>query len=133
MNPIKKVCIIDDDPISIYGAKKIMENTNFCESFLIYKNGQLALDGLNKIGKKDEKSLPEIILLDLNMPVMDGWEFLEEYDKVMVSKKPMLYIFSSSINPLDISKAKTNPNIQNFISKPMSESVLQELREDLGN
>jgi CheY-like chemotaxis protein len=132
MTKIDLACIIDDDPIFVFGLKKIMEVSNFCESILIFKNGEDALSNLSAIIKKDEK-IPDVILLDLNMPIMDGWQFLDEFIKIEPSHKITIYIVSSSIDPQDINKVEKYKNIRNYIIKPVTLERLTEILEDYKN
>lgn len=123
-------CIIDDDRIFIYGIKKMLELVDFCDQFLVYRNGREALDSLLAIIEaKDE--LPDVILLDLNMPVLDGWQFLDEFVKVKVPKKITTYIVSSSVNPDDMLRAKSYSNVSNYIVKPITLDRVKELTEEL--
>ena len=128
MKKIDLACIIDDDPIFIFSAKKLMELADFCKGFIVFHNGKEALNHLNTIISSNEE-LPDVILLDLNMPVMDGWEFLEEFIKIRSEKAITIYIVSSSIDPSDINKAKSYHNVNNYIVKPVTidslKSVLQ--------
>ena len=78
MKKIKCACVIDDDPICTYWTKKMMDELMFSEDILIFENGQDAIEGLKNIIARGEQ-LPEVILLDLNMPIMDGWDFLEDF------------------------------------------------------
>jgi CheY-like chemotaxis protein len=126
MKKIEIACIIDDDPIYVFCTKRIMALADFCESFLIFHNGKEALDRLSAIIKNDEH-LPEVILLDLNMPVMDGWEFLEEFTKIPVSKQVTIYIVTSSIDPEDVQKAKQYENVNNYIVKPVTVEMLKDI------
>ena len=130
MKKIDIACIIDDDPIFIFGTKKIMELTHFCKSFMIFHNGKDALDNLTAIIKNGEK-LPEMILLDINMPVMDGWQFLDEFTKEPAPKKILIYIVSSSIDPADLEKAKHYKAVSNYIVKPITIKKLKDLLNDL--
>ena len=124
MSKLKIACIIDDDPIFIFGLKKVMNSVDFAEEVLVYKNGEDALENLIAI-KDDKEALPEVILLDLNMPIMDGWQFLDEFTQVKVDKKITVYIVSSSIDPLDYEKSKKYSHIENYIIKPVQTDDLK--------
>jgi len=124
MSKLKIACIIDDDPIFIFGLKKVMNSVDFAEEVLVYKNGEDALENLIAI-KGDKEALPEVILLDLNMPIMDGWQFLDEFTQVKVDKKITVYIVSSSIDPLDYEKTKKYSHIENYIIKPVQTDDLK--------
>lgn len=130
MAKIDIACIIDDDPIFVFGAKKMMELANFCEKFLVYKNGDEAINALTAI-VKSEKQLPDVILVDINMPVLDGWQFLDKFLQVKVPKKILIYVVSSSKDPLDIEKAKSYKEVNNFFVKPISMSDLVKLIEEV--
>ncbi|SDS30350.1 response regulator [Christiangramia echinicola] len=127
MNKVDIACIIDDDPIFVFGTKKIMKLANFCNSFLVFHNGEEALNHLKPIIESNNDSLPDVILLDLNMPVMDGWEFLDEFIKIPCEKEITIYIVTSSIDPMDFDRAKDYDNISNYLIKPISSQKLQEI------
>ena len=121
------VCIIDDDPIYVYGTKILLNyNSNFCSNIVVYEDGQEALDNLGSMIKSEEP-YPEVIFLDLNMPIMNGWEFLDEFIKLPFTIKPVVYIVSSSIGDRDIEKAKSYDIVKDFISKPLSFALLEDL------
>ncbi|WP_179348096.1 response regulator [Winogradskyella pacifica] len=126
MNKIDVACIIDDDPIFVFGAKRMMELSDFCDSFMVFKNGQEALNSLKPIMIAGE-NVPDIILLDINMPIMDGWQFLDEFVKIESHKLLTIYIVSSSIDPVDINRAKRYKTISNYIIKPISTDTLKEI------
>ncbi|MBQ0733328.1 response regulator [Aquimarina celericrescens] len=129
MKKIDLACIIDDDNIFIYGVRKVMELAEICNNFLIYKNGQEALDALTSIISSNNK-LPDIILLDLNMPVLDGWQFLDEFIKIPASKRITIYIVSSSVDPEDVLRAKSYEIVSNYVVKPITMKKLEELMRD---
>ena len=129
MSKIDVACIIDDDPIFIFGAKRMMELSNFCKSFMVFKNRQEAINQLKPI-MLNGKDIPDIILLDINMPIMDGWEFLDEFIKIEAHKSITIYIVSSSIDPVDLNRAKRYKNISNYIIKPISIETLKGILEE---
>ncbi len=132
MKKIKTACIIDDDPIFIYGTKRLMTEVDFCETVLVFQNGQDAIDGLNKITANGEK-LPYVILLDLNMPIMNGWEFLEEFVKIPNHnrEKVIIHIISSSVDPRDLERIKNYEVVNNYILKPISKEDLESALENI--
>lgn len=128
MKKIQTVCIIDDDPIYIFGTKRLMQMTDFCENFVVYNNGKEAIDSFVNIVASNDEKLPDLILLDLNMPIMDGWEFLNQFAKLPFQKRVHIYMVSSSINPEDRSKSTSYDNVENFLVKPLTEKTLEEVR-----
>lgn len=121
-NPIKLACLIDDDKIYVNLVKKIIEIKNLSENLIIFKNGKEALDYFRPILENlSEDKLPDIIFLDLNMPVMDGWEFLGEFIKIKngFNKKITLYVVSSSIDSRDLERAKSFSMVEDYLIKPI--------------
>lgn len=132
MKKINTICIIDDDPIFRFGTKKMMETVQFSLKFLVYKNGKDAFDNLLPQIQMNS-NLPDVILLDLNMPIMDGWQLLDELAKIPNAKNIPIYIVSSSVDSRDVKKAKSYKMVSKYIVKPFSISKIQELMEELEN
>jgi CheY-like chemotaxis protein len=132
MNTVKTLGIVDDDKIYTFLVKKAIEQTNLVNTIKVFENG---LDAINFLKKNttNRDTLPEIILLDLSMPIMDGWEFLEEYILLSpkLGRKIIIYIISSSISPHDIAKAKSISLVTDFIIKPISKEKLIEIFKNL--
>jgi len=130
MKKIDIACIIDDDPIYVFGAKRMMELADFCNSIMVFKNGQEAINNLKPIMIAGE-DIPDVILLDINMPIMDGWQFLDEFIQIESHKKITVYIVSSSIDPADLKRAKKYENVSNYIVKPITAQTLKNILQDM--
>ncbi|MGA8853768.1 MAG: response regulator [Christiangramia sp.] len=130
---VELACIIDDDKIYVNLVKKIIEIKKLSENLLIYKNGKEALDYFKEIMENatDENKLPDIIFLDLNMPVMDGWEFLNEFIKIKnnLNKKITLYVVSSSIDPRDLERARSINLVTDYLIKPIELKKFEKIFE----
>lgn len=125
-NSIINLLVIDDDDINIFIIKKIVEKTGYAVNMVSKSNGQIAADYLREISD-DEAIFPHLILIDINMPILNGWEFLEAYEKLGINRQPHMYMLSSSVYENDIEKAKTYKSIKGFISKPLTIDRLAEL------
>lgn len=130
MKRIKLTYLIDDDEIYIFTTKKLIEKVDFCEEVAVFENGKEAIDAI-KFTIKNKNELPDVILLDLNMPIMDGWQFLDEFIRIKSKKNIKIYIVSSSIDPSDIARANTYNMVSNYIVKPISREKLQEITEEI--
>jgi len=119
--------VIDDDDINIFIIKKIVEKTGYDIDMVAKSNGQLAIDYVNDTLANNVDKFPNLILIDINMPVMNGWEFVEAYSTISGTPVADLYILSSSVYENDIEKTKSYPNVNGFISKPLSIERLTEL------
>lgn len=129
-SPIKLGCIIDDDNMYISLLKKIIELKRLSQNLLVFSNGKEALDHFKAIlPSSDADKIPEIIFLDVNMPVMDGWQFLEEFLKIenKTKKSITIYVVSSSIDPKDYKKAKTFSSVTDYLIKPINISKIEEI------
>lgn len=132
MKKIHKVAIVDDDSIFTFLTKKNIQLSNLVDDVLTFGSGTKALEFL-KLEAMHPDYLPEIIFLDLSMPVLDGWQFLEEYEKLKtkLTKDIVIYILSSSISPEDVEKASTLPLVTDYISKPITKDKFIEIMSKL--
>ena len=117
----KTIWVVDDDPIYQIIINKIIQRSEMFSEISSYKNGKEAFDSLSEAIDKDG-DLPDIILLDINMPVMDGWEFMEALGEIQpkFKRQIIVYIVSSSIAVEDKNTSKTYTNILGYLSKPVS-------------
>jgi CheY-like chemotaxis protein len=124
---------IDDDPITLMLIKKVVQKVSFSEQIISAQNGEEALDIFNQLKKNNFKATvdkPQLIFLDLNMPVMGGWEFLDYFNTPNYSEfnSIKVIILTSTINPEDIKKSKTYPNVISFQSKPITIEMLEDIK-----
>ncbi len=119
-------CIIDDDQIFTMLAKKLFEIKQFCKHTLCFKNGEEAL-AFFVTNAQNPQNLPEIVFLDINMPELDGWGFLEKMKNVTLSKQVKVFILTSSINPADIEKSKSFEMVSGYLQKPLKLEQLQQV------
>ena len=117
----KTIWIIDDDPIYQIIMKKIIIKSGLFSSIMEFTNGKDAIKFLKKNINK-QTVFPDIILLDIEMPLLDGWGFMEEMNglKSQINSEIKIYISSSSIAIEDKERAKNNPNILGYLSKPIN-------------
>ena len=127
-----KILCIDDDPITLMLGKMILAKVDFCKEIDTAKNGQDALNYFEAL-RHNNKVRPGLIFLDLNMPIMDGWEFLDSFatERYEVFNSTKVIILSSTIDPNDLEKSKKYPAVIDFLSKPISKAMLQALQEKL--
>ena len=127
---INTIYIIDDDAITIFGIKKILKRTVNYNAIHEFENGAQALNSIVQ-NYNDEGLSPDVIFLDLNMPIMDGWQFLEGLLKIPINKKLIINIVTSSIDPADAEKWKTyktkTQHHLNFKVKPIFAIDFKEL------
>lgn len=127
---INSIFIIDDDPIVVFGIKKLLHQDKNQMQVLTFNNGEDAINAIYKLNQK-QISLPEVIFLDLNMPIMDGWEFLDAFLSLKLDKKIQINILSSTIDPEDLNKVAIYKTVQhhsiNFNGKPITRREIKKL------
>ena len=126
------ILFVEDDPLSLTLSLLVIKKASYKVNVLTATNGKEALDvfkNSNGNGVNGDKGVPEIIFLDLNMPIMDGWGFLEAFEKKHFPKYPgtEVHILTSSVDPMDEVKSRQYDCVKGFISKPLTEKKLGEV------
>ena len=127
MNKIN-LAVIDDDEMYVLTVKKLLERIKFTERTVYFENGKVALNYFDEyINKAD--LIPELVLLDLNMPVTNGWQFIKEFRKLKtkIDKKITIYMISNTINEEEIRRAKEIEEVTEFVCKPVTMQTLTNL------
>lgn len=124
------ILLIDDDQVTNFVNQAIIEKSEVPIDTKAVITGNEGINILNTCLNAQEE-LPSAILLDINMPEMNGWEFLERFSTLdeKIKTKVKIYMVSSSQNESDVQRAKSNPNVTDFLHKPLS---LQKVKEVFG-
>ena len=122
------IALVDDDSIFQFTATRLLESSKLAQNILHFENGAEALTFLREKALQKEL-LPDYLFLDINMPFVDGWMFLEDFTtlKSSLAKDISIYMVSSSIDPRDLNRAKSFSEVTDFIIKPISLERFQEL------
>ncbi|RXG13306.1 response regulator receiver domain-containing protein [Leeuwenhoekiella aestuarii] len=135
MNNLKNIFIIDDSSIYHFMMLHKLKLLGFDEEVKAFLDGEEALDFLNQ-NLDDTHLLPDLIFLDINMPVMSGFDFLEEFAEIKpkIDKEITIYVVSSSVDDVDIERAKNNEHVHSYIIKPFQmedlKSILKEFQQE---
>jgi DNA-binding NarL/FixJ family response regulator len=127
-NKIANLWIIDDDPMASFYIKRLAELGELADIITIYDKARGAVDYLLH-HRETLEHLPDVILLDIYMPELDGWGFLEEFSKIrdQLSKPIEIYIISSSGHLKDINRARSMNEVKAYIQKPVTKEKLLEI------
>ncbi|MFQ5336000.1 MAG: response regulator [Flavobacteriales bacterium] len=129
------VMLIDDNEIDNFINQKMIEGCCFAQNVFIHTSSRSALEFLQNLERNHEKipenMLPGMIFLDINMPIMDGFQFVEQFAnlKASIRDRMKIVMLSTSINPNDMIRSEESPYILRFINKPLNEKLLDELAE----
>lgn len=123
-----KLCIIDDDKMFRYAIDKVARQTGLVDEVILFKDGE---EGINFLKQHQEKTeqLPDLIFLDINMPIMNGWEFLDEFSMLenRLAKKVIVYVVTSSVDKRDVYRSTAHKLVKEYIIKPFDQHKLKEI------
>lgn len=126
---LNKVLLIDDDEIVNSINKVMIQHAQFAKEIMVESMAPLALESIKHLNLNNK--LPDVIFLDVNMPEMDGWDFMEEYKKIeMMGTAPKVIMLTSSINPKDEKRASSIELVTAYLTKPLSPELLEAIEKD---
>ena len=132
MESSQLIYLVEDDPITALVTEAFIKRSKSCQCKVAhYADGQQAFDQLSR-ALRDEARIPDLILLDLNMPFMDGWDFLDACAGLSAGPAVPVVILTSSIRPHDIERARRYENVKGYFSKPLDDAKVGQLLELLG-
>lgn len=123
------VCLVDDDLIYQLVTKKMLENMESVENIMQFYDGEPALDFLKGCFENKDFTSPDLVLLDINMPKVNGWQFIEELSKFKqdLPQEMLVYMVSSSISSRDRVRAQEFSEIEGYMVKPVNREKLHDL------
>lgn len=125
---MRKLVIIDDDPVDHFIMKHMLYGKNYFDTTTFTAEGPLVLEYL-KFYQDEPEKLPDVIFLDLNMPVYNGWDFLNEMKELepSLSKDIKIYVITSSVRTMDVEQVNKYPFVSSFISKPIQPYIIEQI------
>ena len=123
-----RILLVEDEDINNYIAARLIQKALPGAAVTSCLHGEEAMELLAEMNH-DSSKLPDIILLDINMPIMNGWQFLDEYRRRNIDPegKSAIFILSSSVFSEDINRARSYPEVKDFICKPLDATKIREL------
>jgi len=126
---LDKVLLIDDSDADNFIHQRVIKKADITNNIIVKKSGQEALDYLSTLLENELYPVPNLVFLDINMPGMNGWEFLAHYEKLPLNQKAEIIVcmLTTSISETDKKKAETLPQIKSYQHKPLTQESLAEV------
>lgn len=129
MKKFDLLMFIDDDEATTFYHKVVSEAADIADKAVFY---QKAINALKYLTEQPEGFInPDIIFLDINMPRMDGWQFLKKLEELQLDEYPVIFMVSTSLDERDLNNARSHHLVRRFIQKPVTEEMLIEIKEEL--
>jgi len=132
MKESTKICIIDDDEIYRFAFGRHLKSLEATSSLQTFSESEMALDFFREYRVMNDE-LPDILFLDINMPIMGGFEFIEAFEKLGLTKKIDIYVMSSLLSEENLKQVKNYESITDYFTKPIGEDTLNELISRISN
>ncbi len=132
MEPVLRIYVIDDNPIDRLIGETLLQHTLGTVKVSLFSTVDGALSVLSEKAKSNQEELPQVILLDIDMPLMDGWSFLDAYAHIasdLTSEKPLIYLLTASINPKEKIAAKEHALVEGLLVKPLTSTAINAIKE----
>lgn len=132
INQSLHIVIVDDDRLQVAALQKIITDTNLAAGISVFGNGQEAVDYLANLSQQGD-SLPHVIFLDINMPVMNAWRFLELFTRMkrLLYRPIPIYVVTGSTEGTDMAQSRHHAAVRGYITKPVSKEKIRQVLESL--
>jgi len=131
MKNFNSLIFIDDDQLTNTYHELILQSSKICGKAKFFLSAKKAMEYLKAIISKEKGSLPDVIFLDINMPAMNGWEFVDLYEKMDITDKPFIVMLSSSNHIKDLELTASKKTVYKLINKPLQVDELEHIYEEL--
>jgi CheY-like chemotaxis protein len=125
----KLLLFIDDDVATNFYHKIIVNSSGVCEKHVFFEKAKDALDYFNSV--ENNNQIPDIIFLDINMPRIDGWTFLNLFSDIPLERHPRIIMLTTSLSTIERERANNHPQVYKLLHKSLTEEHLHELRSAL--